>query len=274
MKKVVALLLAALLAVGVAGCGGLSDQDLLQKAFAKMETISSSRTEIIMDISAFGEITTVNYEIMAEKSGKSYMKVNMDFMGTGERNTFEMLVDGDQVRFRSDFLGDADEELREAAEASMAEGVEDPTKYEDMFLELADTTVFELIDNPANLDPKNFKTYRIILDGEALKEMTLEELDLGSGLLPEDEELDDEELEELNSFLTAMLDSISVEMVAEVVINVKTNLFHSMKLDMDMDFTFPDIFGDEDGLEQISVRYTVRIKYLEINSKLEFPELQ
>lgn len=276
MKKLIALIAMTIMVVGAAGCQAqLTDLQLLEQAFANMETAESARTEASITIKMMGmTIDPITYEILFEKPDKTYMKMDADLFGTGEAATIEILLEDDAIKVRSGLFDELDAELQEILRESVAQEVENPSQYESILLELGDTTEFEAIDNPAGLDAKDYKAFKVTLEGQKLKDMVLDQMSFEDDFLPPDiEELNPEERDLVLAAIDEMLNDFTVKMEVVLVVNTKTKYFHHLKLNLDMSFPFPDFtgFGQQ---EVLNMSYIIEINYLEINTDLEFPTFQ
>ena len=267
MKRTIALLAIILVAFSATGCSSKSsDLQILEKAFENMNTMQSCRTEASITFKFMGmTMGPIDYEILVEKPDKTYMKTKGDLLGLGEESLIEILnVDG-KIQMRSDLFDELPPEMFDSElEDSLAEELDNPQQFEEILLSLANTTEFKLLDNPASLDSKNYKTYEIILDGETLTEIIREAMDLEDSFVPPEIE-DPEELEIYNQ----LMDSLSVEMVSQVVVDLKTNYFHSLDVTVNISLTMPETVP---GLLEFDMTGLIKIKYLEVNTQLAFPE--
>lgn len=274
MRKVFALLAAVILLIGVTGCGAqITEGELLAQAYDNMKTLESSRSTGSITISAMGmTMDPIEYEVLYEKPDKTYMKMDADFFGMGETTSFEILVQGEDIKIRSALLDQLDEQTRAAMEASLTTDMENPQEYEDMFLELQETTNYEIVDNPDGLDPKEFKTFKITLDADKLREQVAGEMNMDDFLPPEAQGMDPAELAELQTAVEQMLTSMEVEMEAILVVNTETGFFKQLTMDMNMKLPFPAV-GTQ-APQVMEMDYTIDIDYLEINTDLDFPDFQ
>jgi len=271
MKKILALLVAAVLVLGAAGCSTqLTDMELLEQTYTNMQELESSKSEGSITIKMMGmTMDPFTYEILYEKPDKTYMKMDADLFGTGEKLSIEFLIQGEEVKLRSDFLDEVEPGLREMMEEAIIVDMENPQDYEEMFMELAEMTEFEVIDNPDGLDAKDYKTFEMTLDSEKLQQKMAEEMNLQEDFLPpEMEELSEEEQALYMQMVEEMLNNLKVDMVATMVVNTKTKHFHKLELDMGMEMPMPMA----DQMEVVKFSYKIEIEYLEFNTDLEFPE--
>ena len=274
MKRFLAIILAAFLVLSVAGCGsGLTDLELLQQTYNNMQTLESSQSEITVTINMMDvTLAPIKYEVLYQPD-KTYIKMNLDLFGTGERAEFEILVQGSEVRLRSDMLEGMDEEIQEMFKTAVTEEMDNPQKYEDLFLEAEEMTNYTVIDNADGLDAKKFKTYKMTVDSEKLKQSVSKEMreEIEKQVLQSPEELDPAELAAIKAQIEHILTNLQVEMEAVMVVNTKTKHFHN--LEMDMNVEFPMLLGtEEEQPEIVSTRYKIIIDYLEINTDLDFPD--
>lgn len=272
MKKLLVLLAITAMVIGIAGCSKeLTDLELLEQTFENMQEAESYKAQGNITIKFMGmTMDPFVYEMLYEKPDKSYLKMDADIFGTGEKITVEYLMQGDEIKLRSDFLDEVEVEFREMAEESLVAEMENPQDYQDTFMELADLVDFEIIDNPHGLDAKKYKTYKFVLDSDKLKEMIAAEMGLEDDFLPaEYDELSEEEKAAYLEMVDQMLDQLDIAMEAVMVLDTGTKYFHSLEMDMAMDMPIP--FGESGELEKIRINYNIEIEYTEINTELEFP---
>lgn len=276
MKKHLALILVVLLSISVTGCGTeISDIDLLKQTYDNMQNMKSSKSEIAVTISMMDfTLAPIKYEVLYQPD-KTYLKMDLDLFGTGEKTTFEILIEGSEVKLRSDMLEGVNEETQNAIRTAIIEDMENPQKYEGLFLEAQELTNYEVIDNADGLDAKKFKTFKITVDSETLKQSVSKEMreELENQLLQSPEELDPDELARLNAQIDHILANLQVEMEAVAVVNTEAKHFHS--LEMDMSVKFPLFVGTEtEQPEIVSTNYNIIINYLAINKVLVFPDFE
>lgn len=273
MKKALTVFMIVALLLGVAGCGAqLTDLELLQKAYTNMQEIESFKSTGSIIIKMMGmTMDPLEYDILYQKPDKTYLSIDADVYGVGETLTIEYLVQGDDVRIRSDFLDELEPEFRISLEESMATEMENPLSYGDMFMDFADMTVFEATDNPDGLDAKQFKTYKLMVDGEMLKQQAAEEMGLTEDAFAEElEGLSEGEKAEFLKVVEEILDTLKVEIDAIVVVDAKTQYYHSLQMNMAVEMPIPS--EPQGEIDVVGINYTIIIDYLEINTDLEFPE--
>lgn len=274
MKKILTLLVITAVVIGIAGCTRvLTDMELLEQTFANMQEMESYKAQGSITVKFMGMTTEpFLYEMLYEKPDKSYLKMDADIFGIGERITVEYLIQGGDIKLRSTFLDEAEPGYREVVEESLVADIENPRDYENTFMELADMVNFEIIDNPDGLDAKKYKTYKFVLDGEKLKQKIAEDMKLEEEYLPpEYAELNEEEQAAYLEMVDELLAQLDVAMEAVMVVDTGTKHFHSLQMDMAMDMPIPVPFGDSDEMEKIRISYNIEIEYLEINTEIEFP---
>lgn len=201
--------------------------------------------------------------------------MDSDFFGTGEKTEFEILIQGSEVKLRSDMLEEEDEATQNAIKTAITQQLENPQKYEDLFLEAQEMANYEVISNADGLDAKKFKTYKMTVDREKLKQSVSQEMreEIEKQVLQSPEDLDPAELAEIKAQIEHILASLQVEMEAVAVVNTESKHFHS--LEMDMNVEFPLLAGtEEEQPEIVSTRYKIIIDYLEINTDLDFPDFE
>jgi len=199
--------------------------------------------------------------------------MDSDFFGTGEKTEFEILIQGGEVKLRSDMLEEEDEATQNAIKTAITQQLENPQKYEDLFLEAQEMANYKVISNADGLDAKKFKTYKMTVDREKLKQSVSQEMreEIEKQVLQSPEDLDPAELAESKAQIEHILASLQVEMEAVAVVNTESKHFHS--LEMDMNVEFPLLAGtEEEQPEIVSTRYKIIIDYLEINTDLDFPD--
>lgn len=271
MKKFLVLLTVATLMLGIIGCNAqLSDLELMEKAYSNMQDMESFKSKGIVTIRMMGvTMDPINYDILYQKPDKSYFMIDADILGMGETLSIEYLIQGDDIRIRSEFLDELEPGFRAMVEESLATEMDNPLNYEEMVMDFADMTVFEVIDNPDDLDDKNYKSYKLTIDGELLKQEIFTELNMEDDLLPEDmDELSEEEQTMILQMIDDMLENMTVEVEAMIIVNTKTQYYHSLQMDIEMEM--PIII--EDYTEVLEMDYTILLEYLEVNTELEFPE--
>ncbi|MTI96324.1 MAG: hypothetical protein FH749_12750 [Firmicutes bacterium] len=286
MKKLILICLCALMILA-AGCGSgsvaLSDEELLERAYSNMEAAESSHLEASFAVSAMGmRMEPIHYEILQEYPDRTYMKLDVEDWDTGELTTLEILMDGDNISLRSDSLDALDAESRALLEELYLEEIENPGEYENIFLDLEQTTNFSVIDNPAGLDAEAYRTYLFTLDGDKLTEMVLAEMDLQDELFPaETEDLEEWEIEMLEAMTEMFMASLSLEMEAILVVDVASEHFHSLSMDIKMELPLGELFEiekeDDDFFafpDMLQIRMEIELEYLAINTELEFPEFE
>ncbi len=276
MKKLLALILAVFLAISATGCGtGISDLEILKQTYENMQNLKSSKSKITVTIS-MEDITLppIRYEVLYQPD-KTFLKMDLDLFGTGEKTRFEILVQGSEVKLRSDMLEEVDEETQNTIKTAITEGMENPQKYEDLFLEAQEMTNYEVINNAYGLDAKKYKTFKMTVDSEKLKKTVSKEMreELENQMLQSPEDLDAAELAKVQNQIEHIIANLQVEMGAVAVVKIETKHFHS--LEMDMSVKFPLFVGTEtEQSEIVSTNYKIIIDYLAINTDLEFPDFQ
>jgi len=271
VKRFLAFILSVAMLASLAACkspGKISEGELLAQAYAKMEKADSVHLNATISIAMMGTaLGDMEYEIMAQKPDKTYLKMDLDIFGTGQTEPFEMLVIGDEIKFRSQFLDSLDAEYREMIEEMLAAELENPQEFENMFLELEETAEFEVIENPEGLGDE-YTTYSFNLSNDKLTEMFSETLSVEEFFPIDLEELTEEEREEVLDILQAMLDSLKVTMDAVLVVNNKTAYFHSLEMDMGIEMSVPV----EEETETMTFSYLINIQYLAVGTELDFPK--
>ena len=93
MKKILTLLVITAVVIGIAGCTRvLTDMELLEQTFANMQEMESYKAQGSITVKFMGMTTEpFLYEMLYEKPDKSYLKMDADIFGIGERITVNTL---------------------------------------------------------------------------------------------------------------------------------------------------------------------------------------
>lgn len=277
VKKTLLLALVLILALGVTGCkvktDSKADTDLLTKAYTNMETVKTSKMKISLMIEAMGfAMPAVDFEVWTAPD-ESYMDIVMPAGAVGEGERIEILVQGQEVKVRSNLLDGMEKELQEELKASLTEQLSVTNQFEDMVLG-AKELEFKIIDNPSDLKESKYKTYKVeldkekilsILDSDARKDLLGDMSEEFQGLSPAEQANFEEEMNK-------MLESMGLDIIATIVVDTETALFKRLSMDVNMEIPFPTDDELEGMPATLGAKFAITADYMEINTDITFPK--
>lgn len=277
MKKFLVFAVTIALLIGSAGCTNqISDAELLEKTFNNMENMVSSKVSLTFSVGMLGFTTgAASFEILTSQE-KSYVCISfnseeMPLFDLAGIDTIEVLVEGDNVQIRSNLIKGLEEEFTEEIADSLKNQATDPLEFMDIILSDKDFQSFNPTDNPEEFNDNKYKSYRKTFDQETTGKLFDEEskILLFKNLGLEDEDTD---FDELKDDVEKVFKEMNFTMETFFVVDTETHFIRHLILTVTFDFPIPAEGETEWMPETVKVNMEFVIDYLEINTKLIFPE--